>query len=141
MARAPSRQVRQEGIGFDRIAATLAALVVVGLAVFLTVRNEAFASPQIFFVVRVVLSFAVAVLGATIPGFLEVGWKGSGLAIRAGGALALFVLTFVYTPELVPGQKGGGQTTISAPGGVAAGSISGSPITVNPGAPPAGANR
>jgi hypothetical protein len=134
MARAPARQA---GTSFDRIAATLAALVVVGLAVFLLVRNEPIASPQLFFVVRVVLSFAVAVLGATIPGFLEIGWKGSGLAIRAGGALALFVLTFVYTPDLVPGQTGGGQTTISAPGGVAAGQIDRSPIIVNPPAAPA----
>jgi hypothetical protein len=133
MARAPARQA---GTSFDRIAATLAALVVVGLAVFLLVRNEPIASPQLFFVVRVVLSFAVAVLGATIPGFLEIGWKGSGLAIRAGGALALFVLTFVYTPDLVPGQTGGGQTTISAPGGVAAGQIDRSPIIVNPPAAP-----
>jgi hypothetical protein len=68
-------------------------------------------------------------LGATIPGFLQVGWKGSGLAVRAGGALALFVLTFVYTPDLVTKQ---GQTMISAPGGVAAGSIDRSPININP---------
>ncbi|MGG5823469.1 hypothetical protein [Falsiroseomonas sp. HW251] len=115
----------------------LAALVAVGLAVFLAVRNEPFASEQIFFVVRVVLSFAVAVLGATIPGFLELGWKGGGLAIRAGGALALFVLTFVYTPDLAPGQGQGGQTTISAPGGVGANTITNSPITVNPPAAPA----
>jgi hypothetical protein len=92
-------------VGFDRSAATIAALTVVGLAVFLTIRNEAFASPDLFFVVRVVLSFAVAVLGATIPGFLEIGWKGSGLAIRAGGAFALFVLTFVYTPASIQGRS------------------------------------
>jgi tetratricopeptide (TPR) repeat protein len=29
------------------------------------------------------------------------------VALRAGGALALFVLTFVYTPDLVPGNRGG----------------------------------
>lgn len=119
MARAP---VRRSSIGFDRIAAVIAALVIVGLAVFLLVRNEAIASPQLFFVLRVVLSFATAVLGATIPGFLEIGWKGNGLAIRAGGALALFVLTFLYTPDLVAGQHAPGPS-ISAPGGVAAGTI------------------
>jgi hypothetical protein len=96
------------------------------------VRNEALASPQLFFALRVVLSFATAVLGATIPGFLDIGWKGSGLALRAGGALALFVLTFVYTPDLAQGP----QTTISAPGGVAAGTISGGSISVGP-QPPA----
>jgi hypothetical protein len=75
-----------------------------------------------------VLSLATAVLGATIPGFLDIGWKGRGLAIRAGGALALFVLTFVYTPDLAARP----QITINAPNGVAAGTISGSSIHVGP---------
>jgi hypothetical protein len=136
MARAQAHQV---GIQFDRIAATLAALVVVGLAVFLLVRNEPIASPQLFFVVRVVLSFSVAVLGATIPGFLEIGWRGSGLAIRAGGALALFVLTFVYTPDLVPPKPPDPVSTPNitvGPGGVAVGrDIIGG--TFNTGVPPA----
>ena len=74
---------------FDRVAATCAALVVVGLAVFLLVRNEEIADPRLFFVLRVVVSFATATLGATIPGFLEIGWSGRGLAIRAGGARPL----------------------------------------------------
>jgi hypothetical protein len=123
---------------FDRIAATCAALVVVGLAVFLLVRNEEIVDPRLFFVLRVVLSSSAGTLGAAIPGFLEIGWSGRGLAIRAGGALALFVLTFLYTPDLVTKQGQGGQTTISAPGGVAAGSIDKSPITINP-QPPASA--
>jgi hypothetical protein len=86
---------------FDRIAATFAALVIVALGVFLLIRNQPIADPKLFFVLRVVLSFGTATLGASIPGFLSVGWSGGGLAIRAGGALALFVLTFVYTPNLV----------------------------------------
>src|SRR5712671_7619399 len=122
---------------FDRIAATCAALVVVGLAVFLLVRNEEIADPRLFFVLRVVLSFSTATLGTTIPGFLEIGWSGRGLAIRAGGALALFVLTFLYTPDLATKQGQGGHVTISAPGGVAAGSIDKSPITINPPSAPA----
>jgi hypothetical protein len=129
-------KVRQGSLQFDRIAATCAALVVVCLAVFLLVRNEEIADPRLFFVLRVVLSFSTAVLGATIPGFLEIGWSGRGLAIRAGGALALFVLTFLYTPDLVTKQGQGGQVTISAPGGVAAGSIDKSPITINKPQPP-----
>jgi hypothetical protein len=88
---------------FDRVAAICAALVIVGLAVFLLIRNEPIADPRLFLVLRVVISFSAAALGATIPGFLELGWRGRGLAIRAGGALALFVLTFVYTPDLVTG--------------------------------------
>src|SRR5439155_23787790 len=49
----------------------------------------------------IVLSFAVALLGATIPGFLQIGFQGGGLAVRAGGALALFFLTFFYTPKVL----------------------------------------
>ena len=93
---------------FDRVAATCAALVIVGLAVFLLIRNQPIADPRLFLVLRVVVSFGAAALGATIPGFLELGWRGRGLAIRAGGALALFVLTFVYTPDLVIEQAGRG---------------------------------
>jgi hypothetical protein len=121
---------------FDRIAAALAALLVVGLAVFLLVRNQPIADPKLFFVMRVVMSFSTATLGATIPGFLDLRWSGSGLAIRSGGAVALFVLTFVYTPNVLADQGGKEQVTISATGGVAAQSINGSPITINS-SPPA----
>src|SRR5262245_43677590 len=113
----------------ERIAATCAALVIVGLVVFLLIRNEEIADSRLFFALRLVLSFGAAVLGATIPGFLSVGWSAGGLTVRAGGALALFVLTFVYTPDLA--TKTDGQVTVNAPGGVAAGQIKGSPITIN----------
>jgi hypothetical protein len=95
---------KQTNHSFDRIAATVAALFIVGLAVFLFIRNQPISDPRLFFVMRVVLSFSAAVLGASIPGFLNLKWSGGGLAARAGGALALFVLTFVYTPDLVKDQ-------------------------------------
>jgi len=99
----PPAGKNQPTYSFDRIAAICAALVIVGLAVFLLIRNQPIADPRLFLVLRVVISFSAAALGATIPGFLELGWRGRGMAIRAGGALALFVLTFVYTPDLVTG--------------------------------------
>jgi hypothetical protein len=89
---------------FYRIAATCAALVIVGLAVILLIRNQPIADARLFFVLRIVLSFSAAILGASIPGFLNVRWSGGGLVVRAGGALALFVLTYVYTPDLVKDQ-------------------------------------
>ena len=97
----PAAASRLAAPQFDRVAATLSALVVVGLAVFLLIRNQPIGDARLFFVLRVVLSFAAATLGATIPGFLNVRWAGSDLVVRAGGALALFVLTYVYTPDLV----------------------------------------
>jgi hypothetical protein len=91
---------------FDRTAATVSALVIVGLAVFLLIRNQPIADPRLFFMLRVVLSLSAAILGASVPGFLNLKWSGGGWALRAGGALALFVLTFVYTPDLVKDQGG-----------------------------------
>ena len=126
MAKAAARQAHLQ---FDRVAAVCAGLVIVGLVVFLLIRNEAIADPRLFFALRLVLSFSVAVLGATIPGFLAVGWSAGGLTLRAGGALALFALTYLYTPDLVTSQQSS-QTTIIAPGGVAAGEIKNSPISI-----------
>jgi hypothetical protein len=121
----------QTSMQFDRIAATCAALAIVGLVMFLLIRNEEISDPRLFFALRLVLSFGTAVLGATIPGFLSVGWTSGGLTVRAGGALALFVLTYLYTPDLAASQA---QTTsvISASCGSIAtgGDIKGSTITV-----------
>ena len=57
------------------------------------------------FVFRVVLALAAGALGAIIPGFLNVQYKG---LWRAGGAVALFVLVYsVNPPSLItePPQK------------------------------------
>jgi len=45
---------------------------------------------------------ATAVLGAVLPGFLHVTWNVKGVAIRAAGALAVFVVTFFGTPKVLP---------------------------------------
>jgi hypothetical protein len=106
-------------------------MIIVGLVVFLLVRGEEIPGPRLFFALRVVLSLAAAVLGAAIPGFLEIGWKsGRDQSIRAGGALALFVLTFAFTPDLASEPS-----TISAPGGVAAQRIQGGTFNIAPPAP------
>ncbi|WP_162801164.1 hypothetical protein [Azospirillum brasilense] len=105
------------GHGIERMAATLSALAIVGTAMGLLIRNEPIADPRLFFALRVIVSVAAAVLGATIPGFLQVRWSRGGLAVRAGGALALFVLTFVYTPDLVTAQGAGPATVIQSSSG------------------------
>lgn len=119
---------RSPSLSFDRVAATLAALVVVGLAIYLLSDNQPIADPKLFFVLRVVLSLSAAILGATIPGFLDIRWSGRGLALRAGGAIALFMLAFLYSPAALNSAN-----TISAPNGVAIGrDVSGNIITINP---------
>src|SRR3954468_18677756 len=99
----PSVPGHSPGSRFERAAATVAALSVVAVRMFLLIRNEPIADPRFFLALRVLLSLGAATLGATIPGFLDIKWSRAGLAVRAGGALALFVLTFVYTPDLVTG--------------------------------------
>ena len=119
----PTRVKRAAGdadLHFDRIAAMVAGLVIIGLAVFLLVRNQPIGDPRLFFVLRVLVSFSAAVLGATIPGFLEVGWKGSGLAVRAGGALALFVITYVFTPNMLAPEPAQTVSIKASSGGMAA---------------------
>ena len=87
---------------WERVLAALTAAGVVGLIGFVVVRNEPFADANIVVLIRTLLSLAIAVLGATIPGFLNVSWRGRGLAIRAGGALALFVVSYLLAPSVVP---------------------------------------
>ncbi len=96
----------QAKAGFDRIAAVCAALVIVSLVVFLLIRNEESADARLFFALRLVLSVGAAMLGATIPGFLSVGWSGGGLTVRAGGALALFVLSHAAMSGVKTSQAG-----------------------------------
>jgi hypothetical protein len=126
---------RQSSVLLERIAAVCAALAIVRLVVFLLIRNEKIADPGLSFALRLVLSFSIAVFGATIPGFLGVDWSGGGLTVRASGALALFILTYIYTPNFATEQGQNGQITINAPGGVGVERIDNSSITVN--SPPA----
>jgi hypothetical protein len=134
-----ARVVQKQAHGLDSILAGLAALAIIGVVLFLAVRNTPIADPNLVVALRTLLSLGAAILGAAIPGFLNVGWTARGLTIRAGGALALFVLTFVYTPEVVrPIAPNPPAPVVSAPNGVAVGgNVEGSVITVQPGASPA----
>jgi hypothetical protein len=84
----------------ERVFSLIAAAAVISLIGFVIVRNEKFADPNLVVMVRVVMALSVAIFGATVPGFLNVSWNGSGLAVRAGGALALFVLSLFWTPKV-----------------------------------------
>jgi len=84
------------------LAALVTALAVVGFSLFMLARNQRFADPSLVVIARTIVSLAVAVLGATVPGFLQVGLKWKGLLIRAGGALALFVITYFFSPQAMP---------------------------------------
>jgi hypothetical protein len=74
----------------------------VGLIGYLLIRNEPFRSQNLVVAMRILLSLAAATLGAAIPGFLHVSWNKRGVTIRAGGALALFVVVLFGSPTVLP---------------------------------------
>ena len=88
----------------ERAATFGTAIAFVVLIGFLVVRNEPIADQNMVVFLRILLSTFSAVLGASIPGFLHVDIKGKGFAIRAAGALAMFVMTFWLTPNVMPIQ-------------------------------------
>jgi hypothetical protein len=105
-------------MAWERVGSVLAAAVGLGVMLYLVVRNEPFRDPNLVVMARIMLSLSIAVLGATVPGFLNVGWSGKGFVIRAGGALALFVLTFLLTPQIVQQKTHGDNSpAISGVGG------------------------
>jgi hypothetical protein len=86
---------------WEKITVTVAACAVLSLIAWLVIRNAPFNDPNLVVMLRIVLSLAIAALGAAVPGFLGVGVKASGVAVRAGGALALFVISFFFTPQVI----------------------------------------
>jgi len=106
-------------------------MVILGVVLYLAVRNEPFRDPNLVVMVRTVLSMAVAILGATVPGFFHLGWSGKDLAIRAGGALALFVLTFLLTPGTVDQRMSSGTIEQRTFGGPAINNITGDVVITN----------
>ena len=73
--------------------------VILGVAVFVTDP-----SPLLITVIKITLALAAAGVAATVPGFLSVSFTpAASVAVRAGGAIAVFVIVFFFTPAgLVP---------------------------------------
>lgn len=72
-------------------------------------------TPFQYMVFKTVLSLAAAGVAAMIPGFLQVNVSGW---IRAGGALAVFVIAYFYNPAslvVTPSSPGVSKTQIVAP--------------------------
>ena len=90
---------------WERIIAVVCAVAILGLVFILVLRKEPFTDPNKVVLIRIVLSMATAIIGAVIPGFLNVGLTFKGVAIRSGGALALFVITYFFTPTVLPLSK------------------------------------
>ena len=96
------KRVSYQPQNWERMLTYGTAFLFVALVAFLLVRNQPIADPNLVVLVRILLSLIVSVFGASVPGMLRVDLTTrKGLIIRATGALALFVLTFVMTPTVL----------------------------------------
>jgi internalin A len=86
---------------WERILVYISAVLFIGVISFLAIRNQPIADPNLVVLIRTVLSIVVAIFGATVPGMLKVDFSAKGLSIRAIGALALFVISFLLTPRVL----------------------------------------
>lgn len=84
----------------ERAIATVTGASIIFFTMYLVVRNAPFASPDLARMMRIILSLGIGIIGGTIPGFLNVSYNGVGFAVRAGGALALFVITYFGSPSV-----------------------------------------
>jgi hypothetical protein len=100
MANAKTQTTRDRGLAF----AFGLIFVVTVLAIVLAVPDP---TPSQWFVFRVVLALAAAGIGAVIPGLLVVHVS---TMVRAGGALALFVLVYSMNPPALISKPQATQT-------------------------------
>lgn len=96
-----SMNARYEPKAWERLLGFAIAILWIGVVAFLIIRNEPIADPNFAIFIRIILSFMAGILGAVIPGFLKISMRGPGFVIRAGGALALFVISFFFTPTVI----------------------------------------
>src|ERR1700691_5510666 len=85
---------------FERRVSVFTGVFTIGVVLYLVIRNQPFSDPNLVVLIRIVLALAVATVGATIPGFLSLTYNLAGFAIRAAGALCLFVIAFFGTPHV-----------------------------------------
>jgi hypothetical protein len=85
---------------FERRVALFTGVGIICLIAFLVIRNKPFADPNLAIYVRIILSLAIAVLGATVIGNgLKLDFNALGFSIRGVGAAALFVICYFASPK------------------------------------------
>jgi hypothetical protein len=111
----PSQKNRRSSVF---IAAIFGALLV-GSVAYLFTREPPLTDPRALFMLRILVALGAAGLAAALPGFLELELKpGALFSLRAGGALAVFVLIYqVNPPEIVPSCQHNVTQDCPCPGG------------------------
>jgi hypothetical protein len=92
-------------------------------------------TPQQFEIFRIVIAIAVAGIAAAVPGLLRLTIsQGSKLALQAGGALAVFVVVYFYSPARWAAEEAGAVSTTqqtSGPGSPAISDVNGNVTTIS----------
>jgi hypothetical protein len=107
------------------------AFVSVLLALAVAVPNP---TDQQFEIFRIVLALAVAGVAAVVPGMLKLQLgHAAGFALSAGGALAVFVVVYFYSPArwATSKQEAGPAPSALAPNGNANSGVNNGSMTVN----------
>jgi hypothetical protein len=101
---ADDRQNRTNGRAVQRFSwleivfAFLFGSLAIAAVLWVAFTSGTLSGPQ-FEILRIVLALAGGGVGAVIPGFLELHMRaGTRLALRAGGALAVFVVLYFWSP-------------------------------------------
>lgn len=86
---------------FERRVVLFTGVGIICLVAYLLVRGDAITDPTLAQALRTILALAVAVVGGGVVGeSLRLKFDGSGFAIRAAGAAALFVICFFGAPKI-----------------------------------------
>jgi peptidoglycan/LPS O-acetylase OafA/YrhL len=88
----------QQGGRRETVPAFLFGCLALAAALWLAFRDGSLSDQQ-FEILRIVLALAGGGIGAVVPGFLDLRLKtGAALALRAGGALAVFIVVYFWSP-------------------------------------------
>jgi hypothetical protein len=82
---------------YERIIASSVAVWVIALASYLIVVDRKLDLTQVYFL-KILLSLSVAVLVATLPGFIELKYNLLGMTVRGAGGAAAFVFVYLASP-------------------------------------------
>jgi len=85
----------------ERLAAVGCAALSFLLIFYLALRNEAFSDPNIVVLIRIILSVSVAITANHLLGSLQISGKIGPISLKATGAFAFGVITFIYTPKVI----------------------------------------
>lgn len=77
-------------------------IAIIGFVMYLVARNTPFATPDLYQLVRIIISLGIGVVAGTVPGFLGISGNIAGLTLRAGGGLAAFAITYFFAPGTIP---------------------------------------